>query len=76
MYLVKTIYFIPAGEKDVLKIEIYVEDEIMEFGFWNIDTNIVLLSHHAYSEFKSLRSQALQSQFFSRLKKVSNLLLV
>lgn len=53
--------FIPKGETEVVKIEIYVYDDISgDEGFWNIDTNKVALTPSLYSQFKSLDTQILK----------------
>jgi hypothetical protein len=53
--------FIPKGETEVVKIEIYVYDDgPSDNGFWNIDTNKVALTASLYSQFKSLHTQASQ----------------
>ncbi len=75
MYLVKTIYFIPAGETEVINIEIYVTDETNEFGYWNIDNNTVLLTSALYNEFNNLKTQVGKRKFFAKLKMVSATLL-
>jgi hypothetical protein len=72
MTLRQTIMFIPKGETEVVKIEIYVySGGSGENGFWNVDTNKVALTPSLYSQFRSLNTQALQKKFFDQLRKVS-----
>ena len=73
MTLLQTIMFIPKGETEVVKIEIYVyDDSSCENGFWNIDTNKVALTPSLYSQFRSLSTQASQRKFFDQLRRVSS----
>jgi hypothetical protein len=73
MTLRQTIMFIPKGETEVVKIEIYVyDDSSSENGFWNVDTNKVALTPSLYSQFRSLNTQALQRKFFDQLRRVSS----
>ncbi len=73
MTLRQTIMFIPKGETEVVRIEIYVYDDSSgDNGFWNIDTNRVALTPSLYSQFRSLDTQALQGKFFDQLRKVSS----
>ena len=68
--------FIPKGETEVVRIEIYVYDHSSgENGFWNIDTNKVALTPSLYSQFRSLDTQESQRKFFDQLRKVSSTLL-
>jgi hypothetical protein len=77
MTLRQTIMFIPKGETEVVKIEIYVyEDSSGGNGFWNIDTNKSALTPSLYSQFRSLDTQALQRKFFDQLRKVSSTSLI
>jgi hypothetical protein len=72
MTLRQTIMFIPKGETEVVKIEIYVDSGSSgEIGFWNVDTNKVALTPSLYSQFRDLNTQALQRKFFDQLRKVS-----
>ncbi len=73
MTLRQTIMFIPKGETEVVKIEIYVyDDSSSDNGFWNVDTNKVALTPSFYSQFRSLDTQVLQRKFFDQLRKVSS----
>ena len=72
MILRQTIMFIPQGETEVVKIEIFThENPAFSNGYWSIDENKVLLTPSLYSHFKSLKTQALQRKFFDQLRKVS-----
>ncbi|MDB5193147.1 MAG: hypothetical protein JWQ96_2710 [Segetibacter sp.] len=77
MTLRQTIMFIPKGELNVVRIEVYVADEHATFGtgLWNIDENKILLSPSLYSEFRTCKTQLLQRKFFDGLRKVSSRLL-
>jgi hypothetical protein len=73
MTLRQTIMFIPKGETEVVKIEIYVYDDSSgDNGFWNVDTNKVALTPSLYSQFRSLDTQASQGKFFDQLRKVTS----
>jgi hypothetical protein len=73
MTLRQTIMFIPKGETEVVKIEIYVySGGSGENGFWNVDTNKVALTPSLYTQFKSLDTQASQRKFFDQLRNVSS----
>jgi hypothetical protein len=77
MTLRQTILFIPKGETEVVKIEIYVyNDSSGDNGFWNIDTNKIALTPSLYSQFRSLDTQVLQRKFFDQLRKVSSTSLI
>jgi hypothetical protein len=77
MTLRQTIMFIPKGETEVVKIEIYVyNDSSGDNGFWNIDTNKIALTPSLYSQFRSLDTQVLQRKFFDQLRKVSSTSLI
>jgi hypothetical protein len=77
MTLRQTIMFIPKGETEVVKIEIYVyNDNSGDNGFWNIDTNKIALTPSLYSQFRSLDTQVLQRKFFDQLRKVSSTSLI
>jgi hypothetical protein len=64
-----------SKENDLVCLEIYTASKVQPPGFWNIETNHVLLSPEVYSYFRSLRTQKQQKVFFDSLKKVSFLLL-
>jgi len=73
MTLRQTIMFIPKGETEVVKVEIYVYDDgLSDNGFWNIDTNKIALTPSLYSQFRSLDTQASQGKFFDQLRKISS----
>jgi hypothetical protein len=77
MTLRQTIMFIPKGETEVVKIEIYVyNDSSGDNGFWNIDTNKIGLTPSLYSQFRGLDTQVLQRKFFDQLRKVSSTSLI
>ena len=71
MVLRNTLMFIPAGETEVIKIEIYCSAVNNGNRFWDIDKNRVLLSPDAYDEFRRCNTQKQQAAFFSSLTKVS-----
>jgi hypothetical protein len=66
--------FIPKGETDVIQIRIYTSESVVQ-GLWNVENNHVLLSPSLYSDFRNLKLQSQQKEFFSHLKKVSSSLL-
>ena len=73
MTLRQTIMFIPKGETEIVRIEIYVyDDSLGDNGFWNVDTNRVALTPSLYSQFRGLDTQVLQRKFFDQLRKVSS----
>ncbi len=67
--------FIPKGEIEVLKVEIYTSPTITTKGLWNLDNNKVILSDKLYNEYRSCETQNEQRKFFAGLKQVSNQLL-
>ena len=75
MQLRNTIIFIPKGEVEIVKVEIYVAEEVEGPGYWNIDENKVLLSPGMYSIFRSYSKQQEQRKFFDTLRKVSTVAL-
>jgi len=71
MTLRNTLIFIPAGETDVIKVEIYCGDINNGTRFWDVDKNRVLLSPEVYNEFRGCKTQKEQAAFFASLTKVS-----
>ncbi len=71
MVLRNTLMFIPAGETEVIKIEIYSGDVNNGARFWDIDKNRVLLSPEVYNEFRNCKTQKEQAGFFATLTRVS-----
>ncbi len=71
MVLRNTIIFIPAGETEVVKVEIYCGDQKDDTGLWDMDTNRVLLPTRLYNEFRNCKTQKEQAAFFTTLRKVS-----
>lgn len=75
MQLRHTIFLSSKEDNSVCRIEIYTVEKVQAPGFWNVETNHVLLSFEAYSHFKDLHSQNQQKIFFDSLKKVSSLVI-
>lgn len=75
MVLRYTMFILPGEDSQICRIEIYTADNVQSPGYWNIETNHVLLSPEAYSQFRSLTSQKQQQLFFNSLKKVSSLVI-
>lgn len=73
MQLRHTIFLFSEETKSVLRIEIFTAENVARPGFWNIESNQLLLSYESYSYFRGLQSQREQKIFFESLKKVSSL---
>lgn len=74
MILRQTIMFFPKDSSDLVKVEIYTDDKVIN-GLWNLDNNTVLLNDKLYGHFRDCNTQSLQRKFFDSLQKVSSYLI-
>lgn len=72
MLLRKTIIIVPNGTTNVIEIKIYTMQDVPEPGYWNVETNNILLNTNMYFQFCRLKTQSEQKSFFEKLIKVSN----
>lgn len=75
MQLRHTLFLFTKEDNSVCRIEIYTAEKVQAPGFWNVETNHVLLNFEAYSYFRGLQSQKQQKIFFDSLRKVSSLVI-
>jgi hypothetical protein len=70
MTKVHTIIIYSHEIENTISIEIYVSN--VNDGYWNIDTNQVVVSSQLYGQFRNCKTQLEQRKFFNALRKVSN----
>lgn len=74
MTRVHTILFVPPGQKDVARVELYTSELVTNAGYWVTSNNRVVLSSSGYQDYKSIMGdQPAIRKFFSGLQKVEQL---
>jgi hypothetical protein len=69
MTKVHTLIFYSQEINNTVSVEIYVAP--VDKGYWNLDSNKVVLNSLLYSHFRDCKTQREQRQFFDALQKIS-----